>query len=141
MINLPKLANRLKTENLTLIASKGQEIIISKEKGIARVLSLLNKAPDLLYGALVVDKIVGKAAALLFIKAGIAGLYALTLSKPALECLNEHGIPLQYETLVPHIKNRTGSDICPMEKAVMTISDPDTAYTALRTAVNAIKKQ
>lgn len=37
-----------------------------------------------------------------------------------------------YGTLAVRIVNRSGTDICPMEKAVAQISDPAEAFSALR---------
>lgn len=139
MTDLTELVAKLKAENLTLIAAKGSTQIVSEEKGIARVLRLLEESTDFLEGADVADKIVGKAAAMLFIKAKVGRLYALTLSEQAQRCLAEHGICVRYERLVPYIQNRAGTDICPMEKAVMALSDPEAAFRALSAAVVAMK--
>ena len=77
------------------------------------------------------DIIVGKAAAMLFVKAGISEVYGRIMSKAACGFLREHKTPFSYDMLTDSIINRKGDDICPMEKAVMNINDIDEAYQAL----------
>jgi hypothetical protein len=81
------------------------------------------------------DKVVGKAAAFLYCLLGIRALYAGILSQPALEVLEKAGIPAQYDTLVPAIRNRAGDGFCPMETAVREITDPAHAPEAIQKAL------
>ena len=62
-------------------------------------------------------------AAMLFLKAGIAAVYAETLSEGGLALLEEHHIPVRYDTLTPSIRNRDNTGICPMEQAVAGITE------------------
>lgn len=84
-----------------------------------------------LTGYAVADTVVGKAVALLFIKCGIATVFARTLSKSALKILTQYAVPCEYETLTERIVNRDGTDVCPMEKAVADTDDPEEAYILL----------
>ncbi|MDE7182051.1 MAG: DUF1893 domain-containing protein, partial [Clostridia bacterium] len=85
-----------------------------------------------LAGYSVADKVVGKAAAMLFVKCGIKQVFAKTLSKNGKKILERFGIPYEYETLTEKIINRDGTDICPMEKTVLNIEDVEEGYTALK---------
>jgi hypothetical protein len=78
------------------------------------------------------DLIVGKAAAMLFVKAGISEVYGEIMSKAGADFLIAHDIPFSYGTLTEKIINRRGDDICPMEKTVADILDIDAGYEALR---------
>ena len=78
------------------------------------------------------DKVVGRAAAALFIKCGIKEVYARVLSIGGKELLDTYGIPCTYDTLIDRIINRKGTDICPMEKAVHGIDDIDGMYAAIK---------
>ena len=80
----------------------------------------------------VADKVVGKAAAMLFVKCGIKQVFAKTLSQNGKKILERFGIPYEYETLTEKIINRDGTDICPMEKTVLNIEDIEEGYTALK---------
>ncbi len=85
-----------------------------------------------LCGFCAADRIVGRAAAFLFVLSGVRALYAEVLSEGALQVLERHGIPVTYGTLTPYIVNRRGNGACPMETAVRDINDPAAARTEIR---------
>lgn len=93
-----------------------------------------------LQGAYVVDKIVGKAAAMLMTLGGVSGCYALTVSRAALDWFSGHGIPVEYEVCAEYIVNRTGDGICPMEQTVKELNDPSEALTALKQKIAELRK-
>ena len=82
------------------------------------------------------DKVVGKAAAFLYRLMGIRALYAQVVSEPAARVLQEGNIDLEYDTLVPAIRNRSNTGFCPMETAVWDIQDPAQALAALQNALS-----
>lgn len=108
-------------------------------RGISPMMKLIAQGKDLT-GYSAADVIVGKAAAMLFVKAGIVSVYAKTLSQSGMEYLKANGIPCGYDTLTERIIDRSGNDICPMEKAVSGITDPEEAYSALSQALTRIRK-
>ena len=77
------------------------------------------------------DLIVGKATAMLFVKAGIRAVYGKVMSKSAKEFLETHGVICEYETLTEQIINRAGTGICPMEQTIADIDDAENGYSAL----------
>ncbi|MGN8890295.1 DUF1893 domain-containing protein [Dysosmobacter sp. HCP28S3_G4] len=100
--------------------------------GVRPLVRALDEEPELLRGSVVVDKIVGKAAAMLAVLGGAAGVYGLTMSAAARDYLAARGVPAEWETLTERIINRTGTGLCPMETAVLDIDDPAEGLTALR---------
>ena len=103
---------------------KNGEYFTDDGKGISPMMKFISQGIELSgYSAAVV--IVGKAAAMLFVKSGIVSVYARTLSESGKSFLESHNIPCEYETLTEKIINRSGTDICPMEKTVDKISDVD----------------
>lgn len=106
------------------------EVITHDGRGISPMLTLIGSGTDL-RGYSAADIIVGKAAAMLFVKAGIAAVYARTVSRMGLDYLNAHGIPCDYDTLTDNIINREGTDICPMEKTVLNVDDYEMGYALL----------
>lgn len=94
-----------------------------------------------LQGYSVADVIVGKAAAMLFIKAEIAEVYAEVMSEPGYSFLKEHAIPCSYATLTKRIINRKGDGICPMEEAVVGIHDVEQGYLALKSRLAQLQKK
>lgn len=97
----------------------------SSQTGVAPMLAFLEQG---IRACAVADKIVGKAAAMLFCCAGVELVYAEVLSQPAEAFLREHGILVFCETKVDSIINRTGTGPCPMEQAVLETSDPQEGY-------------
>lgn len=113
----------------TFVCKKGKRIHKSHKRGVAPMLELLQKEPELMEGSQVVDKVIGRAAAFLLIKGKVSVLYTEVISKPALELLHTDGtIDVSYGKCVENIINRTGDDICPMEKATLHINNPQEAY-------------
>lgn len=130
---LEKAKRILNEGGCTLALINGEKQFTSTLMGIAPVLELLEGCPELLSGASVADKVVGKAAALLFIYGGVKQIYADVISTYALSALESAGVSAQFSRKVPFIKNRAGDGMCPMEKKVLDIDDASEGYEALRT--------
>lgn len=106
-------------------------------RGISPMMRFIAQGKDL-KGYAAADMIVGKAAAMLFVKAGITAVYGKTMSLGAKGFLKQHGIDCTFDTLTEKIINRQGTDICPMEKTVAQINDVGEAYDALKKALAAL---
>ena len=65
---------------------------IFRERGVADLFRLQHEEPQLLRGAFIADKVVGKGAAALMVLGGVEGLFADVVSRPALELLAGAGI-------------------------------------------------
>ena len=91
---------------------------IFRERGVADLFRLLREEPQLLRGAFIADKVVGKGAAALMVLGGVEGLFADVVSRPALELLAGAGIAVEYTVVVPGIMNRAGTGTCPVETAL-----------------------
>ena len=61
----------------------GTILAVGEGTGVQPLLRAWETDPELLRGAVVVDKIVGKAAAMLAVLGGCAGVYGLTMSDAA----------------------------------------------------------
>ena len=130
-------------ENLaghTICLCKNGNCLYSEKRGISPMMNFIADGTDLA-GYSVADIVVGKAAALLFIKCGIKEVFAKTLSQSAKKVLEENGVPVTFQTLTEKIINRAGTDMCPMEKAVLSTSDPEEAYTLLKHTLSTITKE
>ncbi len=114
----------------TLCLSKDGVLILDDKRGITPLLELIASGKDV-SGYSAADKVVGKAAAALFIKCGIKQLYAAVLSKGGAKLLESHGVEYVYDTLTDAIINRAGTDACPMEKAVRDIEEIEDMYVAI----------
>lgn len=130
MIDLDN-AKQLLVDNRTCVFVKDTSVFLNEEKGIVPIMGYLNNGEDLKDYS-VADRIVGKAAAFLFVCAGIKEVYGEVMSEKAIKVLEEYKIPYEYKTKTDMIINRKGDDICPMEKTVKDINDPVEAYIALK---------
>ena len=108
-------------------------------RGISPMIRLIDEGRDL-RGYSVADIIVGKAAAMLFIKAEIREVYGEVMSRAGYDFLQQHGIPCTYGTLTEMIINRKGDGICPMEQTVALIDDPEKGCTALKKRMMELRK-
>lgn len=129
MTDLQKAKNELNGHTIALV--KGETVFTSRARGVAPMLEFLDKGEDL-EGFSVADKVVGKAAAMLFVRAGVAAVYAETLSKSGAEYLTKRNVMYEFGTLTDKIINRDGTDVCPMEKAVLSIDDEFEGERAIR---------
>jgi hypothetical protein len=131
----------LKKKRLSLVVVKdGTTIFHSRSSGISGLLEAVERLRNDLNGSSVADRVVGRAAALLLASSQVGIVYALTLSVEGLKVLEENGIPLQYEKLVPKILDKSGRDICPFERFSMTISSLSEAYEKLKNFAETLKK-
>lgn len=122
---MKKLIDILHNEGLTLVVrSENGEIHRFTQRGVKDLLTLVSEHPDILKGAMIADKAVGKAAAACMVVGGAKQVYADVMSEPALSLLQAHGVEAVCSQLVDHIINRTGTDWCPMEKASRDEDNP-----------------
>ena len=132
---LLKAKNLLASEGYTCVLMDENTVFTSCLRGVKPLGQFVEskKIPEGLWAA---DKVVGKATAYLYVMLGVRTLHAHVISHSAVEVLQNYDIPVQYDTLVPHIINRTGDGICPFEEAVMNISSVESAYKAIRAKMN-----
>ena len=131
MSQLRKARELLKSNNLTCAVCKEDKAYTSTDRGVKPLVLWYESGTDM-KNASAADKVVGKAAAMLYALLGIKRIYAGVISKPALQVLNRYGIYTEYKTLVDAIINRQGDGICPFEQAVLKIDHPTAAYEAIR---------
>jgi len=127
-------------EGHSICLCKNGEYFTDDSKGISPMMKFIAEKKDL-SGYSVADIIVGKAAAILFVKAGIVSVYGKVMSEAAKLFLEEHEISYGYDTLTKKIINRSGTDVCPMEKTVTNISDTEKGYIALKEKLAELKSK
>lgn len=133
-MNINDLKDILLKENHTLVIYKNNaSVITSNDRGVNSLIKLIKKDKSQLSGSLIADKVIGKAAALLMIYAGVKEIYAPIISKPALQTLLKHNVKVYYDKEVERIINRKSDGLCPMETLCLDIEKPDEAYLLLST--------
>ena len=132
MTTLDEYIARLDDSVLSLMVYDGDsEIFQSSSKGIRPHLEAIDALGGRLRGALIVDKIVGRAAALLILYGGVTEVHAGVISRGGRELLEGAGVRLFYREETEHIKMVDGRIYCPFEAMVQGIDDPTRAYHAI----------
>jgi len=127
------------TGNSLMIYKNGELIFESSLKGIRPHLKAINELGEKLEDTLVVDKILGRAAAFLVVYIKAAEAITVVLSTPGKRVLEKYGVKFSYREEVPHIKMENGVIYCPFERMVQGIDDPDEAYKAIIEKMNSFK--
>ena len=118
------------------VAVKDGVIAASRDgRGVAPLLDILDREPENLRGAILVDKVIGRAAAAICAVGGVRRVYGFTVSDEAADFLAAHGIGCVARASVPRILNRDKSGLCPMERACEGLDDPEKMVAALRAAI------
>lgn len=105
---LKKLKDLLDTGCTVAVCGKDGRIVTDTDKGIRPLIKLIDGGEDL-RGCSAADRIVGKAAALMYVLLGAREVYADVLAEKALEILRRNGIDAYYGELAPVIINRRGT--------------------------------
>ena len=105
-------------------------------KGIRPLLNLYNNNRKDLKDSFLADKIIGKAAAIIIIASKIKHVYGYIVSKNALEMLSECGIKVEYNELTDKIYNAKKTDMCPLEKIVMSCNNINDGLESINSFIN-----
>ncbi|MBQ8228085.1 MAG: DUF1893 domain-containing protein [Clostridia bacterium] len=124
-------AKELLKEGYTCVFCKGKDITTTTERGVLPLVKWIDEG-KCFKGYSAADKVVGKAAALLYVILGAQKIYTSVISKKATDVFEKYGIEYWYDTLADAIINRKGDGFCPMETAVGNIETPDEALTAIK---------
>ena len=133
-----KAKKLLEDGGYTCVLTDGETVWTHSARGVAPLLPYVREG-RILSAFCAADKVVGRAAAFLYVQMKIGGLYAEVLSEPAKEILDRYGIPTEYGVLVEAIQNRTGDGFCPMETATRGIQDPIEAIGAIEAKLTELR--
>ena len=120
------------TDNITCTVIQGDQTYVSDLPGLRPLMNWLYQSPEIFEGSYVIDKVVGKASAMLLTYGGARKIHGKLMSRPADEFLTAHGIEHTYDVLTDYILNQDQSDMCPMEKRVKDLKEPEEAFAALK---------
>lgn len=98
----------------TLVVANGETRAFDG-RGVSDLYDLLTEDKQFLKGASVADKVIGKGAASLMILGGVSEVYGCVVCTPAVELFESRGVRVGCGCEVPHIINRTGDGLCPLE--------------------------
>ena len=128
-------------ERLTLsscVLAKGERVKEMSGKGVSPLLLLIDSGEDF-SGFAAADKVVGRAAAFLYILLKVKSVYADVMSKGALKILKNANIYAEYGVLTENIRRPDGQ-LCPMEEAVSGETEAQAAAERIRERVRSLQK-
>lgn len=129
--NLSAAKEHLKSGGFTLVLCRDETVISSKDRGVKPLVELIDNGIDT-EGFSAADKVVGKAAAMLYCILKVREVYAPVMSKMAILTLKKHGINALYDEEADYIINRAKTGICPMEQTVKDTDNPEEAFAAIK---------
>ena len=136
---LERLKKIMRSGNFTCVIETTNELLTSVQRGVKPLLEFLDSGKNF-KGAFASDKVIGKAAAFIYAKFGVDGIYTDVISEPALEVLTAHSVNVEYAELVKVIRNRSGDGFCPMESAVLEINGVDEAIATMKIRLAELSK-
>ncbi len=134
-IDLAKMT--LLENNHSIVVVKEDKVVYKSDKnGLLPIIDIYDSDKSILNGAAVADKVIGRAAALILIKANISELYTELISENAISILDDTNIKYQYNKKVKEIRNRDNTDMCPMEKLSLSTDDADQLIAKVKEKIN-----
>ncbi len=127
----------MQREASVVIAKDG--VIVAKEqgRGISPILKLFDEGK--LARGVVVDKVIGRAAAAICVEGKAKRVHAILAAEGAAEILSAAGIKLTAEKTVPVILNHAKDGSCPMEAAVKDMTDTKAMIVKVRETLSKLK--
>lgn len=136
---MEQIKNILHERQCSCVIKGTAGITVCTQRGVADLYDLYTNRPEVLRGALIADKVVGKGAAALMALAGVRSVWADIISTPALTLLKEAGIPTDFMREVPYIINRSRTGRCPLETACDGLTSPEEIYPAITKFIAAMR--
>lgn len=136
---MQQLIEILRREKCSLVVKNHGIVTTYSKSGVRDLEHLLDHDPEMLHGAVIADKVIGKAAAAMVVVGGVKELYAEVMSKKAIPFLEEAGIAYTYGTLVDTIKEE--GDRCQLEKITAPATTPEETVALLRTHFEEKKRE
>ncbi len=123
----------LEARHLSIHVEKNNKVIFESTDPMLKPLfiALTHRKTDL-KNATVVDKIVGRAAAYLCAMGQVKEVITPLASEAARDVLKAFNIPLYAKKMIPHIVNRDGTGMCPMEQMAETCNTPEEFFSKLQ---------
>ena len=127
-----RLFNEFLSSDDTLRVYEGNRLLFTSHR--ERLLPLLEyiKGPASRHRKVVIlDRVMGNAAALLAVKADCREVYSPLGSQLALGTLKQYGITYHFSRTVPYIQDTSHEHMCPMEKLSIG-KQPEEFYEVIR---------
>ena len=136
---MQQLIEILRREKCSLVVKNHDIVTTYSKPGVRDLEYLLDHDPEMLHGATIADKVIGKAAAAMVVVGGVKEVDAEVMSTKAIPFLEEGGIAYTYGTLVDTIKEE--GHRCQLEKITAPATTPEETVALLRTHFEEKKRE
>ena len=109
---------------------RGELCVTSDLRGVAPLMGFIADGLDF-RGFASADRVVGRAAAWLYVRLGVRAVYGAVMSHAGMAVLRDHDIAASYGILVDEISNRDGTGLCPLEIATKSAKSVTEAHAAI----------
>ena len=127
-----QMLQMLNEQSLSLLVLNNGELTTHDNRGVKDLLRLISEQPERLKGAVVADKLIGKAAAAIMTSGGVKEVYTNLISTPARQLFEQAGIPVFATEEVPQILNRDRSDMCPIDAQIVNVASAEECVQLLQ---------
>lgn len=101
---MQELINTLQEENCPLAVLHEGNISTFQGRGVRHLYNIMQEQPELLLGAKIAVKAVGRSSARMMCQGGVTEVWAEYISQQAYDLLHDAGIRVSYEHKVDHNK-------------------------------------
>lgn len=127
-----QMLDMLNEQGLSLLVFNHGELTTHANRGVQDLLQLISEQPERLQGAVVADKIIGKAAAAIMATGGVREVHTNIICTPAKKLFEQQGILIFATEEVPMILNRDRSSMCPIDTQIADIESIEECVTVLQ---------
>lgn len=131
-----KIIEILHQGGYSCVIENSGEIYTFTQRGVKDLFTILKESPEIMKGAFIADKVIGKGAAALMILGGVEEIYADVISNNAIKLLQDCKIMHSFAKSVPHIINRNGDGVCPVETLCNTVNTPEECLPLIENFLN-----
>ena len=131
MTDLEKAKDYFYSQKASMVLCKDDEKFITHEKGLSPLINLIETGDDYFeYSAC--DKVVGRAAAFLYVLLGVKEIHAKIMAKLAIQILDKAEIKYSADEFVETILDDQGKDTNPLEEVVLRSGSANNALRDLK---------
>lgn len=122
----------LNEQGLSLLVYNDSTLTTHANRGVQDLLALISEQPERLNGAIVADKLIGKAAAAIMAAGGVREVHTNLICTAGKQLLQSKGVVVFAAEEVPQILNRDRSAQCPFDAQLNEIESVEECVTILQ---------
>lgn len=127
-----QMLDMLNEQHLSLLVYNDSTLTTHANRGVRDLLQLISEQPERLNGAIVADKIIGKAAAALMITGGVKEVHTNIICTDAKQLFQAHEIPVFATEEVLQILNRDRTAKCPIDSQLEGVESVEECVNILQ---------